>query len=81
MNYMPAGTEFPSGSEFVVEDPKAQTFFVNREVFVSNEVFEREKRASLQDEVREGSARTSSSSSMITRHRMPMARPGSNCID
>ena len=45
MNYMPSGTEFPSGKEFVVEDPKAQTFFVNREVFVSEDVFEREKRA------------------------------------
>ncbi len=45
MNYMPPGTGFPAGNEFVVEDPKAQTFFVNREVFVSNEVFEREKRA------------------------------------
>src|SRR6202167_5062867 len=44
MNYMPSGTEFPSGKEFVVEDPKAQTFFVNREVFVSEDVFEREKR-------------------------------------
>jgi hypothetical protein len=39
MNYQ------PSGHEFVVEDQKAQTFFVNREVFVSDDVFEREKRA------------------------------------
>ena len=35
----------PSGHDFVVENPEAKTFFVNREVFVSDEVFEREKRA------------------------------------
>ena len=39
MNYQ------PSGQDFVVENPEAKTFFVNREVFVSDDVFEREKRA------------------------------------
>ena len=39
MNYQ------PSGHDFVVENPEAKTFFVNREVFVSDDVFEREKRA------------------------------------
>ena len=39
MNYQ------PSGHDFVVENPDAKTFFVNREVFVSDDVFEREKRA------------------------------------
>ena len=39
MNYQ------PSSHDFVVENPQAQTFFVNREVFVSDDVFEREKRA------------------------------------
>ena len=39
MNYQPAG------HDFVVENPDAKTFFVNREVFVSDDVFEREKRA------------------------------------
>ncbi len=38
MNYQ------PSSHDFVVENPQAQTFFVNREVFVSDDVFEREKR-------------------------------------
>ena len=39
MNYQPAS------HDFVVENPQAKTFFVNREVFVSEDVFEREKRA------------------------------------
>jgi p-cumate 2,3-dioxygenase alpha subunit len=39
MNYQ------PSSHDFVVENPEAKTFFVNREVFVSDDVFEREKRA------------------------------------
>ena len=39
MNYQ------PSSHDFVVENPDAKTFFVNREVFVSDDVFEREKRA------------------------------------
>ena len=39
MNYQ------PSSNDFVVENPQAKTFFVNREVFVSDGVFEREKRA------------------------------------
>ena len=39
MNYQ------PSGHDFVVENPDAKTFFVNREVFVSDDVLEREKRA------------------------------------
>jgi p-cumate 2,3-dioxygenase subunit alpha len=38
MNYQ------PSSHDFVVENPQAQTFFVNREVFVSEDVLEREKR-------------------------------------
>ena len=39
MNYQ------PSSDDFIVENPQAQTFFVNREVFVSEDVLEREKRA------------------------------------
>ena len=35
MNYQ------PSSHDFVVENPDAKTFFVNREVFVSDDVFER----------------------------------------
>ena len=38
MNYQ------PSSNDFIVENPQAKTFFVNREVFVSDDVFEREKR-------------------------------------
>ena len=41
----PAMNYQPSGHDFVVENPDAKTFFVNREVFVSDDVFEREKRA------------------------------------
>jgi p-cumate 2,3-dioxygenase alpha subunit len=39
MNYQ------PSGHDFVVENQEKHTFFVNREVFVSNDVLERENRA------------------------------------
>jgi phenylpropionate dioxygenase-like ring-hydroxylating dioxygenase large terminal subunit len=39
MNYQ------PSGQDFVVENRDNHTFFVNREVFVSNDVLEREQRA------------------------------------
>ena len=39
MNYLPSDTEF-----HVVEDKEKQGFFVNREVFVSAEVLEREQR-------------------------------------
>ena len=38
MNYQ------PFSHDFVVENPEQQTFFVNREVFVSDDVLEREKR-------------------------------------
>ncbi len=41
MNYQ------PFSHDFVVENPDQQTFFVNREVFVSDDVLEREKRAHL----------------------------------
>ena len=41
MNYQ------PSGHDFVVENPEQQTFFVNREVFVSDDVLEHEKRRHL----------------------------------
>jgi p-cumate 2,3-dioxygenase alpha subunit len=39
MNYQ------PSSHDFVVENRDAETFFVNREVFISEDVLEREKRA------------------------------------
>lgn len=39
MNYLPQDTDF-----LVVEDKEKQAFFVNREVFVSQEVYEREQR-------------------------------------
>ena len=41
MNYQ------PFSHDFVVENPDQQTFFVNREVFVSEDVLEREKRRIL----------------------------------
>ncbi len=39
MNYLPSDTEF-----YVVEDRQKQAFFVNREVFVSADIHEREQR-------------------------------------
>ena len=43
-----ASHELPAlGHDFVVENPEQQTFFVNREVFVSDDVLEREKRRHL----------------------------------